>query len=113
MRLINEITSEPNQTHTLALEDGTDVKITFNYRVNQSGWFYSFTHQDRTFNNRRIVTSPNMMRQFKDILPFGFACTVEDGGEPVFQDDFESGRAKFYLLDQSDVTDIEDNVINA
>lgn len=112
MRLINEITSEPNQNHRFALEDGTDVNITFNYRVNQSGWFYSFTHEGRTFNNRRIVTSPNMIRQFKDILPFGFACTVEGGGEPIFQDDFELERAKFYLLDQSDVQSVEDDIIN-
>lgn len=112
MRLINEITSEPKQNHTFALEDGTEIKIQFNYWENQSGWFMTFTWGEKTFSNRRIVTSPNMLRQFRDLIPFGFACIVEEKGEPIFKDDFETGRAKFYLLNSDDVQSVEDNIIN-
>lgn len=113
MKKINELTSQPKQNHVFTLEDGTVINITFEYRSNQSGWFISFSYLTRTFNNRRIVNSPNMLRQFKDLIPFGFACTVTGGGEPTFKIDFESKRAVFYLLNEEDVQFVEDEIINA
>lgn len=113
MKTINEFTSEPKQKHVLTLEDGTVINITFEYRANQIGWFMSLTYEGRAFNNRRIVTSPNMLRQFKNIIPFGLGCSTTDGGEPTFQEDFSSKRAIFYLLNADDVQGVEDNIINA
>ena len=93
MKKINEFTADPKQNHVFTLEDGTVINITFEFRANQIGWFMSLTYEGREFSNRRIVTSPNMMRQFKDLIPFGFACSTKDGGEPIFQTDFSTNRA--------------------
>lgn len=113
MKTINEFTADPKQNHVFTLEDGTVINITFEYRANQTGWFMSFIYEGRSFNNRRIVASPNMMRQFKDIIPFGLGCSTMDGGEPMFQTDFSSNRATFYLLNADDVQTVEDEIINA
>lgn len=112
MKTINELTVEPKQNHVFSLEDGSVINVTFEYRANQIGWFISFTYEGQSFNNRRIVTSPNMMRQFKDLIPFGFACSTTDGGEPTFQTDFENKRAVFYLLNEDDVVAVESDIIN-
>jgi len=37
--------------------------------------------------------------------------TTKDGYEPIFQNDFSTGRAKFFLLDNDDVIAIEDILV--
>jgi hypothetical protein len=107
-------TADANQNIVLVLGDGTSVNLTLNYFAGQQGWFYSFNYNDGQFlvNNRRLVTSPNMLSQFKNIIEFGFAVTTSDGYEPIYIDDFVTGRAKFYILESSDVAVIEETVIN-
>jgi len=107
MRIINEITDEPRQKHTLTLDDGSSVEFEIVYIRNQRGWFYSYTYGDFVIVNQRLVVSPNLIRKYKNILPFGFACTTTDGYEPVNQDDFSTKRASFYLLNQEDVAAVE------
>lgn len=109
MKIINEITSEARQQHTLTLEDGGSVELELNYIANQKGWFYSATYAEKNFSvsNQRLVVSPNMIRKFRDIIPFGFACTTSDGYEPINQDDFSTKRALFYLLNEEDVVAVE------
>lgn len=114
MKLINELTNEAKQTLQFILDDGSVINFSMQYIDNQQGWFYSFSHSTSGFsvNNRRMVTSPNMIRAFREILPFGFMCFTTDGQEPIFQSDFSSGRAKFYLLNAADVI-LAEEVIHA
>lgn len=115
MRIINAISNSPNQQIVLVLDDGTKLSMTLNYLANQQGWFYSLNYNNSQWvvNNRRIVTSPNMLRAFRNIIPFGLAITCSDGNEPVFIDDFSDGRVKLYLLDASDVLTVEGLIPNA
>lgn len=110
MTLIDSITDQPNQKIGLILEDGSKISMSLIYRSNQQGWFYTI---EGVFDNRRIVTSPNMLRAFRDILSFGLACATSDGYEPVFVDDFSTGRAKLYLLNAADLALVESEIIGA
>jgi len=107
MKYIGTITNELKQNIKLITDDGSSIDLTLEYRPMRQGWYYSFTWGSFTVNNRRLVNSPNMLRQFREILTFGFSCTVSDGYEPIFQDDFVNGRAQFYLLNSDDVMEIE------
>ncbi len=111
MRQITSLTDDASQILTLVLEDGTRVNMTIQYVPNQEGWFYSLTYGAFIVNNRRLVNSPNMLRQFRNIIPFGLACTVLDGYEPVYQNDFTSARVSLYTLTTQDVLDVEDLII--
>jgi len=111
MRLINSFDDSPNQSQRFVLDDGTIIDFSIRFVANQRGWFYSFTYGAFTVNNRRLICSPNMIRQFQNILPFGFGCTTTDGQEPVFKDDFKTERAKFYLLDANDVQSVENLIL--
>ncbi len=107
MKQINSITDDAKQSLAIILEDGSRVQTTLNYIAAQNGWFYSFIYGDFTSNNRRLVNSPNMIRQFRNILPFGLACLVTDGYEPVYIDDFTSGRVTLFVLNEEDVLETE------
>lgn len=109
MLQITELTSEPKQIQTLTLPDGTDVVLSIEYKPMQSGWFIeSITHENWVARNLRIVTSPNMLRQYKNQIPFGLACFVTDGHEPVLQEDFSQARAQLFILTAEEVDDYEE-----
>jgi hypothetical protein len=80
-------------------------------RQNQ-GWYYSIVYGNFVLNNRRVVAGINILRAFRNILPFGFACTTTDKYEPIYIDDFKNGRANFYLLDSTDIVSVENMLVS-
>lgn len=54
-------------------------------------------------NGLRLVATPNMLFQWKNIIPFGLMCVSNDGYDPFYLDDFTTGRIKIYLLNSTDV----------
>jgi hypothetical protein len=110
---ITGITSDPTQKFSLPLDDGTSVNITLFYVPNQMGWFYNLSWNGNTkypaiiINGRRVVTSPNMLRQYQNEIPFGFGCVTQDGYEPLNQNCFINQYATLFLLDYAAVTATE------
>lgn len=107
MTQIDIITNSPTQSMTLRLENGQSVKLFLFYSYNQAGWFYSITYGSMAINRKRLVNSLNLLREFRNNIPFGISCLLTDLYEPIFIDDFINGRAKLYLLNSVDVTSIE------
>ena len=104
MKLISIIGKELNQVMKVSVpETGLDIDMQLRYVTNQSGWFVSIQYQDFTLKNFRIVTSGNILHQFRNLVPFGLSCIVEQDQEPLDQNDFVSGRAKLYLLTSAEV----------
>lgn len=102
------ISDKPKQNFKLTLDSGAFVDFYLRYVDNQRGWVYSMTYGTSfAIYNRRIVTSQNMLRAFQNIIPFGLACATKDGYEPVLQTDFSLKRAQLYLLNSSDVQQME------
>lgn len=112
MLKITTITDSPYQTLVLKLESGQPLQFVLRYSYQQQGWYYSFTYGSYVVNNRRMVNSPNMIRQLKNIVPFGLACLMTDLYEPVFIEDFANGRATLYTLNPDDVTLVETDIAN-
>jgi len=107
-------TADPNQSISIVLADGTVVSMTLNYFAGQEGWFYSLNYNNGAFiaNNRRLVTSPNMLSQFKNLIEFGLSVVTTDDYEPIFLTDFVTGRASFYILESVHVAAIEGAIVN-
>lgn len=99
--------NEPRQQVTMILDDNSRVVFEFEYRANQLGWYFSYTYNDQTVENIRLVTSYNMLRAYKNRLPFGLRCDTADGEEPMEIEDFASGYADLYLLTADDVETTE------
>jgi hypothetical protein len=81
--------------------------MTLNYIPAQQGWFYSLSYGSFVANLMRIVVSPNMIRRFRNIIPFGLAVTTIDGYEVINQSDWVSGRAQMYALFGTDIQAVE------
>lgn len=110
MKLITLIGDENNQKMKIGIGDGTYFEMILIYKTQQIGWFASITYGAKTINNIRIVTSGNMLHQWKNIFPFGLAVTVEGDQEPTLLQDFKSGRAKIYVLTRDEVSNYSEVV---
>lgn len=112
MQQITSITSEPRQRMTLVLENNETVDFLLYYLPRQQGWFYDFTYNNLTCKGSKVTLSPNALRQFKRIIPFGIAFMTDDYVEPFSIDDFSSGRVSMYILNDDEVKQIESEVYN-
>ena len=103
---IENWTSDPWQTQSITLSDGSVVTIEIYYRQTQQGWFItSLTWQSFTVYGLRITNNINILLQWKDLLPFGLACVTADGREPSLIQDFSSGASVLYILESTDLAD--------
>lgn len=112
MFIIQQVTQDPLQKQTLILPDGTSLTLTIYFVPMQYGWFItSLVYGSFTLTGLRITVSPNMLRQFKNQIPFGLACYANASGlgrEPSQQEDFSSSAFSLYLLDQAEVAQYEE-----
>jgi hypothetical protein len=106
MYLIQRVTAAPLQSQTLVLEDGSSVFLELYYRPLQQGWFINeLSYGDFTIYGVRIVNSPNLLHQFRNLLPFGLGCFSTGNREPGLQEDFISGASKLYILTAAEVAE--------
>lgn len=104
MKRITVVGSENNQVFTMNTQSGKTVYFLLKYKEQQSGWFISIECDNFKVNNLRVVTSGNMLHQFRNLIDFGLKIDCEGNSDPVLRDDFSSKRATIYLLDSSEVT---------
>ena len=105
-----EITNINTSSKQRLLLEGANreiITLDLEYRPTQESWYFSLQYQDFVLNNKKIVNSPNLLRQYKNILPFGLNCVVLDGTDPYFIYDFENRRCVLNLLDKDEVELIE------
>lgn len=57
-----------------------------------------------------MTLSFNALRQYKRLIPFGFAFVAEGSVEPFDINDFSSGRVSMYVLNSDEVKQIESEV---
>ena len=107
MRQLTAISTDPKQKFTVVTEDNQSFELSLEYSDQQQCWFYSITFENIIINGARVATAPNILRSFQNVLPFGIAITTDDLSEPVFLDDFSTGRVKFYLLTSEEVQSVE------
>lgn len=115
MKRITGITDQPNQQFNVSLDDGSRLRVTFNYRVQQQGWFADFLWtktSGATFeiSGMRVVSSPNILRAWRDLLPFGLMVYTDSLGEPTTVKAFSYGTSKLFLLSATEVADAEANL---
>lgn len=110
MQQISTLTNEPNQRHQLVLENNDTVDFRLYYYPRQQSWYFDFTYKDVLVNGSKVVLSPNTLRNFKNIIPFGIGFDTDSFVEPFQLNDFSSGRIRMYLLSADDVKQIEQEI---
>lgn len=109
MKLIQSITDAPLQEVSILLDDGTIFKMELYYIDMQLGWFInSLEYEGILIKGKRICNSPNILHQFKNILPFGIACLTVENREPTLIEDFSSGASQLLILTEEETEQYQD-----
>jgi len=106
MQKITEIDDNPKQSLDLIINGYEKAKIILEFKPNQYSWFYTIIWENFSTYNEKISNSPNLLRQYRKILPFGILVTSDTGQDPMSIDAFTT-TSVFYLLDKTEVEQIE------
>ena len=107
MQILNEITADPKQKFTVITSAGEEFTLRLNYMPTQSLWFFDVEYKDFAVNNRCLVNNWNLLRQFKNLIPFGIGVICTDEGDPYFVDDFANKRVQLTILSAEEVKEVE------
>lgn len=108
MKLIDAITDYPFQQMTVIGENRERISLTLQYMAFQQLWRMDVSYDETTIKGILCVQSENILRQWKEILPFGIMIRSKDSLDPLFLNDFSSGRISLFLLNDNEASQIED-----
>ncbi len=106
MYQIQNLTADARQKQTLVLPDGTQIVVSLYFVPMQLGWFLeSLVYQNTTFelHGLRVCNSPNLLYQFRNLVPFGLAVISAHNREPMLQDDLLSQATRLFILTEAEV----------
>lgn len=106
MQEITGITPEYKQKLTLTITNFGYADLTLYYKPNQFAWFFDLTWQDFSTTNQQLTMSPNILRQYRNILPFGILCINSEGLDPLVLESFNTDT-QLYLLDPDEIEQYE------
>lgn len=114
MTIIDNLTDAADQTTTLILPDNTAATLRLRFRPRTQRWTADVGYAPKNFQvyGLNVCTLPNILRAWRRILPFGLAVVTPGLMTDPFQlEDFLTGRATIYLLNEADVQEVEDTII--
>jgi hypothetical protein len=106
MRQIVTLNDAYKQTFRFSIEGYDAVEIALEFKPLQYAWFMNLTWGEFSLYGERVAVSPNLLRQFSHLLPFGILITGVDAIDPFANDSWLNGWG-FYMLDETDMADIE------
>ncbi len=98
---IQNLGENAHQKTTVALADGSVVVFTLNFMPTAQRWAFDMEYDGKTYACLGLAVHPNLLRGFRDTLPFGLACASTDGVDPFDIRDFSSGRIILSVLDST------------
>lgn len=108
---VDNLTAAGVQTTIALLADGSSVKLTFRYRPAIQRWTVDVERGSFKANGLGLATNPNLLRTWRNVIPFGLAVSTADGTDPFMADDLVSGRVQITMLDSTlegtDLADVE------
>lgn len=107
MRFLNKISDAGSQRFFLTGIPGQRIVMDLRYMPSQELWMMDIEYGDFALRGIVVTASVNLLRNYKNIIPFGISCTTIDGLDPYYIDDFSTQRASLFLMDQDDVQAVE------
>lgn len=111
MQKITSISNDSKQRMTINLENNEgSFEFALYFMPTQYSWYYDFIFNDYSSYGNKVVLNINALRYLKNILPFGIMFSAVGDIEPFQQDDFSSGRVEMYVLNKTEVQELEETV---
>ena len=107
---LTNLTDAASQQTIVTLDDGTYMTLLLEYFGGIQRWMYSISHPLITLNAQNLCQSPNLLRPYRTQIDFGLACTAADFVDPVTINDFINGRVALYVLNATDIANIESSI---
>ena len=104
---INHLTDDPQQQANLTGIPGVTIGLTLRFMPRIQRWIMGLTYGSWSAQGIAVTTSPNMLRQYRNVIPFGIACITATGLDPYTVEDFSNQASNLYLLNAADVAAIE------
>ncbi len=112
------------QTTNVVLADGSAITFTFRYKPAVQRWFFDVSYPTTgfAFTGKGLSTHPNILRTWRNIIPFGQQVSTSDGTDPFMPSDLAPGpgtsaRVGVTVLDQTngntDVSAVEAQYFSA
>jgi len=108
MKRLDGIRATGVQDFSTVIENGDSIKITLSYNAAIQSFDFDLEWQDFVLKGNRIYSSPNLLSQYKNIIPFGLAVITEGTGDPFLINDFAKDRANIYILSLDEVQEVSD-----
>lgn len=111
--VVNNLTAAAVQTTIALLADGSSVTLTFRYRPAVQRWTVDVERGSFIAYGLGLATNPNLLRTWRNVIPFGLAVSTADGTDPFMADDLAgpNPRVTVTMLDntgsRTDVDDVE------
>lgn len=112
MQKINLKTSSLQNLQVPIQGTRTNVDLTFRFMPTQMSWYFDFEVDNVSYTGHKLVLGENILRNYKNIIPFGLRVVAEADIEPYAIDDLASGRVSIYILDKDEVKLIEEGLYN-
>ena len=112
MKEITILNDAPKQTFKFTIDGYDYVEVYIEFKPQQYSWFFNLTWGNFSLFGERVAVSPNLLRQFKDLIPFGIMISGEDGLDPFAIDSWVT-KNKFYFLSADEVLTIESDTYGA
>lgn len=110
MQLIDRLTDAAIQQSILTGNPGQRITLTVRFCASQQLWFADIVWNDFSVYGIGLVNGVNILRNYRNLIPFGMWCDTTDGQDPYTLDAFSTGYAKLYLLSADEVTAIEERL---
>ena len=110
MNQINVLDNGADQIVNVILGDGSTAAIEFVFLPRIQRWAFNVQHPalpTGKLNGLILCCHPNIIRQWRNILPFGLAVASVDGIDPFNIDDFSASRVSVYTLSAEEVLEVE------
>lgn len=109
-RIINNITDETVQRHTIQFEQD-ELVLTLRFLPFSEEWTFNVEFKGKTTNGVRLATGTLHIRS--ENYPFDFVVSDESGNglDPFRNSDFAEGRCILYLLDAEDMEEIRGTTV--
>lgn len=110
---IDNLTNFADQVTLVQLPDATTVSLELIFNGTTERWTMNVIYGDLTIDGINLCCLPNVLRQWRNIIPFGLACVTDNQTDPFDINDFSSGRVALFILTAADVAEIESTVYGA
>lgn len=112
MQIITQITNKPTQTMQLVLDTKELVQFNLRFMPTQMSWFCDVIYNDISIYGLKVALFPNLLRHFRNMLPFGIGFAADDHVEPYSIEDFVNNRVRMFLLTKQEVEEVESVIFN-